>query len=62
MGIRQEHTETNGYQIGITYPEFVVMYLVHKGTSKEVNWCFTPNQPVQLYQGDTKVPEYLHFI
>ena len=27
------HTEINGYQIGIAYPEFVVMYLVHKGTS-----------------------------
>ena len=25
---------------------------------KQVNWCFTPSQPVRLYQGDTHVVIY----
>ena len=29
-------------------------FQVYTGVSKLVSWCFTPSQPVRLYQGDTQ--------
>ena len=32
------------------------------GGEEEVSWCFTPSQPVRLYQGDTHLILYIYFL
>ena len=42
----------------LTCRQRVMVYFVsfHREVSKQVTWCFTPSQPLRLYQGD------IHFI